>query len=113
MRTGAMRRRITLQSRDATVDANGGQVTSWTNVATVWASIEPLSVRELLAAQSVQSEISHKITLRYQPALASMKALAAMRALYGTRIFSIAGGMNLDERNRELDLLATESLNNG
>lgn len=112
MQAGALRKRITLQQRDTTV-VDGQQALTWTTVATVWSSIEALSARELFAAQAVQSEVSHVITVRYRPELADPKAVAAMRAVYGTRIFNISGAMNLDERNRTVQLMASEGLNNG
>jgi SPP1 family predicted phage head-tail adaptor len=113
MRSGDLRKRVTLQRRDTTKDSYGQQVNTWADVATVWASIEGLSARELLAAQSVQSEVSHRITVRYRSELSDPKAVAAMRAVYNGRLFDISGAMNLDERNRTVELLCAEGLNNG
>lgn len=110
---GRLNRRIIIQQRAVTQDSSGGQVETWTAVATVWSAIEPLTARELMAAQAVQSEVSHSITIRWQAAFADPKAVAAMRAVYGARIFNIAGSMNTEERNRELILTASEGLNKG
>lgn len=110
---GKRNRRVIIQQRSLTQDTSGGQVETWTDVAPVWAAIEPLTAREIVAAQAVQSEVSHSITILWQPAFADPKAVAAMRIVYGTRIFNIAGSMNPEERNRELILTASEGMNKG
>ena len=112
-KSGDLRRSIQIQQRSATIDSVGGQSTTWTTVATVWADIQPLSGRELMAAQEVQAEVSHTISIRYQPLFSDPKAMAAMRVLYGTRIFNISASMNVDERNRLITLMANEGLNDG
>lgn len=113
MDAGNLRKRITFQQRTTTVDSYGQQTTTWTDLITVWASIEALSARELLAAQAVQSEVSHKITVRYRAEFANPVAVAAMRITYNGRLFNIQGATNIDERNREIDLTCAEGLNNG
>ena len=113
MQAGVMRKRVTLQSRATTQDAAGQQATTWADVATFWAQVEALSGREVLAAQAIQSQVSHRISLRYSPEFASPTAVSAMRLLYAGRIFNIATCMNVDERNRTIELMASEGLNNG
>ena len=109
MRAGELRRRVSIQQRDATQDTFGQQATSWTDLYTnVPVAIQALSGRELLAAQAVNSEVSHNINLRYLAGIT-----ANMRILYGTRIFNITAVMNIDERNKELMLQAAEGLNDG
>ena len=113
MQAGALRKRVTFQTRSAAVDSFGQQVTTWTDAFTVWASIEPLSARELFAAQAVQSEVSHKVAVRYRAELANPVAVAAMRVVYSGRWFNVQGALNIDERRRSIELLATEGLSNG
>jgi SPP1 family predicted phage head-tail adaptor len=113
MQPGRLNHRLVLQSRSTTLDSVGGQSTTWTPVATVWAAIQPLSGRDLIAAQASQSEISHRITLRYQALFADPKAVAALRAVYGSRIFDIHAAMNQDENNHTLVLMASEGMNDG
>ena len=85
---GMLRKRITLQQQSASVDSYGQQVSTWTDVATVWASVEPSVGRELMAAQAVSLDQPTTITIRWQPIFASPKAVAAMRAVYNGRIFN-------------------------
>ena len=110
---GDLKRRITLQQRSTTQDAMGGQVTTWSDLLTVWASIEPLSGRALVNAQAVATEVSHKITLRWQSALADPKVVSALRISYKGRFFNIAAALNENENNNVLILLASEGLNDG
>ena len=118
MRAGDLRRRVTIQTRDTTQDAYGQQVTTWTDYLTgVPADIQALSGRELLAAQAMVAEVSHQITVRYTSLLADPIKVAAMRVVYVnasvTRYFNISAAMNVDERNKQIDLLCSEGLNNG
>jgi SPP1 family predicted phage head-tail adaptor len=113
MRSGDLRKRITIQLRGTTTDTFGQQTTTWSDLFTTWAEIQALSARELFAAQAVQSEVTHSITVRYRIEFALPKKVAAMRAIYGARIFNISGAVNTDERNRQIVMQATEGLDNG
>lgn len=113
MRSGDLRKRVLFQMRGTTSDTFGQQTTTWTDLFTAWAEIQALSAREMFAAQAVQSEVTHAITVRYRAELALPKTVAAMRAVYRGRIFNISGAINTDERNREIVMQAAEGLNNG
>ena len=113
---GQLRRRVTIQQRLATQDAFGQQATgagAWTDVQTVYAKIESLSGSQLQKAQSIYSETTHQVTVRYQAFLADVKTVGSYRILYGTRVFDIGADLNVDERNRVVELLAKEGLNEG
>ena len=113
VRAGALRKRLAFQTRATTQDASGQQVNTWVTAFTVWGEIEPISGRELLAAEAVQSDVTHTVLVRWRTELAVPKVVAAMRILYGTRIFNISDSMNMGERNRLLTLQVSEGLNNG
>lgn len=113
LRAGQLNRRITLQAPVAALDAYGVPTPGWTNVMTVWAAIEPLSSRERINAQSIASEISHQLTVRYSSALTDTRVVAGYRALYKGRIFNIHAALNEDEGNVLVTLLASEGLNDG
>jgi SPP1 family predicted phage head-tail adaptor len=113
MRSGDLRHRISIQKRTTAQDTYGAQQATWTDVLQVWAHVQPLSGRELIAAQAVQSETTHSIVIRYNSLLWKPSQAAAMRVLYAGRVFNITASINEDERNRMLTLAATEGLNNG
>lgn len=113
MGAGVFRRSVKFQTRSASVDSFGQQVTTWTDAFTARACIEPLSARELFAAQAVQSEVSHLITVRYRAELANPIAVAAIRVLFGARVFNIQGALNIDERKGIVEISTSEGLNDG
>jgi SPP1 family predicted phage head-tail adaptor len=114
MRSGDLNRRIAIQQRGAGALDDLNQATlTWATVATVWASIEPLTGRELMAAQGMQSEVSHKIMIRYQPQFAQPKLMATMRILYNARTFNIHSSMDEQEKHKTIEFLTSEGLNDG
>lgn len=116
MRAGNLNRRVAFQARGAGKDALGQQLVGagWIDVATaVPAAIKPLSGRARMVAQANQSELTHTVTIRYQAQFADPKVMAAMRILYGARIFNIHAAIDPDERHRSLELSCSEGLNDG
>lgn len=72
-------------------------------VAQVWASIRPLSGRELWQAQQVQADVTHSVRLRYRSGVDATMELD----LQGRRL-RIVAVLNIEERNRTLELLCQE-----
>jgi SPP1 family predicted phage head-tail adaptor len=105
MNAGSLRHRITIQSVTETKDTFGGVTEAWGTHAAVWASIEPLSGRELLQAQQVQADITHRVRMRYVAGVTTK-----MRVLYGSREFGIQVAINPEERNREIVLMCKEQV---
>lgn len=87
MRAGKLRHRVTIQRPGKTQDPVTGEIKNgWTDVVTVWASVEPLSVREFIASEAGQSEVSARITIRYRAGIT-----AKMRIKHRGQIFNIQG----------------------
>jgi len=108
MRLGPLRQRVNIQARSATVDAFGQESETWATVATVWASVEPLSGRELLTAQQVQGETTHRVRMRYQAGVTT-----STRLLFNLRPFDVRSVINKNEAGVSLELLCTEGPTNG
>lgn len=113
IRSGQLTRRIRIQRRSTVQDSFGGPALTWIDVASLWAGIEPLTGRELESAQRMASEVSHQITVRYQPIFADTREVAGYRILYRARIFNIHTAINDEERNAVITLLASEGLDEG
>lgn len=65
LNAGKLRHRVLIQQRVEDQDSDTGDIDiTWSNVATVWAAVEPMSARELLAADNVQSKLTTRITIR-------------------------------------------------
>lgn len=103
MQGGRLRHRIDIEQQTTTEDTFGATTDTWSLWTTLWASIEPLSGRELLAAQQVQADITHRVRFRYVSGVT-----AKMRVVYGSRIFNILSVANPEERNREIVLQCRE-----
>jgi SPP1 family predicted phage head-tail adaptor len=99
-----MNRRVTIQAITQTTDGQGGFTESWDDVASVWASIDPMSDYEKFQAQQLQTNTTHKLKMRYYPGLTTKH-----RLLFGDRIFNIKGITNPGEENRFLDLRCIET----
>lgn len=113
MRAGDLRRRITIQQRSSSTDELGQPTTEWTDVATVWADVSPLSGRELLAAQAARAQINGMVTIRYQRQFSDPVAMAARRILYGSRILNITSSRDVDEMHQYIELSYAEGANDG
>lgn len=92
---GRFRHRVTIEEATDIQDATTGEVVpSWAAVfSNVPAEIEPLSVKEFIGAQQVQSEIAVRITIRWRPGLN-----AKQRIRHGTTIY-LPAGMLADKKS--------------
>jgi SPP1 family predicted phage head-tail adaptor len=113
MRGGTLSRFITIQQRTTSKDTFGGQSPVWATVTTCYALIEALSGSERAAAASYSTDVSHRVTIRYQALLDDPRVIATYRIQYGTRIFQVLAGLNVDEANRTIELMCAEGLNYG
>lgn len=100
-----LRQRIMIQQPDNTADDAGGVTKSWEDLAPVWAEVEPISASEVLQADSLRSEVTHRVTIRYRDDVTN-----AMRILFEGRVFNIRAVTNLLERGILLELLAEEGV---
>lgn len=67
LEAGKLRHRIKIERPVITQDQNtGAPITEWMEVATVWASINPMSARDLIASQAEASKVMGRITIRYR-----------------------------------------------
>ena len=106
MRSGKLNRRVTIQRLEVTKDEYNADIESWVDAATVWAHIEPLRGREYWQAKQVVAEVTGRITIRYLTGIDEK-----MRVTYGDRVYNILAVINPEERNRVLQLLVKEVLN--
>lgn len=108
LRAGELNRRIKLQQRSTERTSGGMQVNEWTDVATVWARIQPASGKEAIVGGALVSEATHTITIRYHPGVTT-----AMRALYGSAIFDILAVADHEMAHAALELSCAHGLTEG
>jgi SPP1 family predicted phage head-tail adaptor len=106
MRSGRLNRRVTIQRLEVTKDEFNADIESWVDVTTVWAHIEPLRGREYWQAKQVVGEVTGRITIRYRKSIDEK-----MRVVYGDKTYNILAVINVEEKNRTLQLLVKEILN--
>ena len=89
MRAGKLRHKVMIQAPGLTQDpVSGDMVPGWADFASVFASIEPLSARDFIAAQANQSEITARIVIRYREGI-----LPTMRILHRGKVYAIQGAL--------------------
>jgi len=114
IRAGNLRHKVTVQQLVAgspQQKASGEPDETWTTVATVWASIEPLRGREVLTAQQFGSEVKVRIRMRYCTLVADITA--AMRVVYDGKYYGIVAVIDPMLKHREIELMCTQGLNDG
>ena len=102
MRAEKMRHRITFQKQPGDKSSLGSYEEEWTDVATVWAQITPVSGKEFFS-QVRENTVSHKIYCRYRAGITPQ-----MRIKFGKRIFRILSVLNWEERNEGLTIMCEE-----
>lgn len=69
MRAGRLNRQISIQERIETKTAMGNVVWTWTEKCRAWAEITGVTGREFQTNAQVQANVTHAITMRYQPGI--------------------------------------------
>lgn len=102
VRTGSLNKRVIIQ-QVAETQTKGKVSLTASDVATVWASIKPLSHDEKVKHQQVQDKTTHEVRLRYFAGLDG-----SYRFLHNSRIFNIASIIDVNEQHREHLCLCVE-----
>jgi SPP1 family predicted phage head-tail adaptor len=106
VKAGSYNRILVLEQEIGTTRGTyNNQVENWQPLVTVWAAVEPLSGRELLAAQQITEQVSHRLRTRYHP---NITLTGKLRGKLGTRLLNIHTVIDKDEAHIELEMLATE-----
>ncbi len=108
---GKRRHLMALQERVTERDPDSGSVivTGWEDVAMLWASIEPLSAREFLAAAANQSAVTARIVTLFDERITS-----AARFVYQGKVYNIEGVLPDKKSGREyLTCPVSEGVNDG
>ncbi|WP_042393521.1 MULTISPECIES: phage head closure protein [Clostridium] len=98
MDPGKLNHRITFQIQNLDSEEE-----EWNDIVTTWASINPISGREYYQAETINSDLTHKVRLRYRKGITP-----DMRILYKDRIFNIVSVINEYEKNAILQLMCRE-----
>lgn len=101
MEAGRLRELVTIEQKSVTRDAFGAETVAWTTfAASLPAEAQPLSGREYVAMRQAQADITIRFRLRYVAGVTP-----AMRVLWDSRAYDIIEAINVNARDRELELL--------
>ena len=103
MQAGKLRHQIIIQQQSSTQDAHGQLVETWTTFATLRASVEPLRGKEYFSTEQEHAEVDTRIRIRYSAGI-----LPKMRVLFGSKLYDIKSVINVEERNRYMELMCEE-----
>jgi SPP1 family predicted phage head-tail adaptor len=103
---GAKRYQISIQQKSSTVTGSGSPIASWTTVLTCMSAIKTLMESEAYQTGQFSGHVTHRVSIDW-PGV-SIGIVAGMQVLFGTRVFTIQGVDNVQERNRVLHLMCLE-----
>jgi SPP1 family predicted phage head-tail adaptor len=103
MDVGKYRHRLAFQSATDTRTADGGVSQAWATTNTVWGRVDPLDGSEVVHADKTRADATHRANIRH-----GITVTPAMRFTYDSRTFQILSVLNIDERDRELTIIAQE-----
>ena len=98
-----LKHRITIQKPARVSNGMGGFAVTWTNVATVWARILPVSAKEARESEREAMTISHTVSIRWRSDLRP-----TWRLKHKTAYLSIVGIVNPELANEWLDINCLE-----
>ena len=100
---GQMRERVAIKSQTEVRSPSGETTFSWdTTVATVWASVNGLSSRDILQAQQANVIATHRIRIRYRSDVSHTN-----RIIWRNRTMEVASVVERDNR-AALEMLVRE-----
>ena len=101
---GSLRSELALQAATTAPDGLGGHTENWTEIATVFARIEPVSATSRFGPDQTMETVTHRVTLRWRNGVA-----AGMRFVRQARIFDIVTVHDPDDTGRYLVCRARET----
>lgn len=110
MRGGRLDKVVTLQAPTAAKGSSGGNVTTWSDVATIWAGISNPSGNERRSTKhgGEGAEARTEFTIRYREGVTAL-----MRVSYKGAYYNIKHVNNVNEASEKLILTCDTGMNNG
>lgn len=105
---GRLSHRVEIHRKSTTFSDTNAEIIAWVLFAVVWAEIVPLSGREYLRAEQIQSPVMARGTIR---TLAGITA--DMRLVYGATIYNIAAVLDDPRFVRHQTLMLSQGINQG
>jgi SPP1 family predicted phage head-tail adaptor len=120
LRAGKLRHRITIQTQPSTAQNEYGALSTtgvwYDDTKNIFAGIWPLRGDEYHLANQGQSNVTHRIQMRWMPLADGSMITSRCRIKFSDpelkvdRYFEIVGVTNIDEKNRTLQFMAKEQI---
>lgn len=115
------RRHLAIFERPIAPQSNlSAEKTEYTEVAKAFVDLNPLTGRELIQAQQVQAQTTHKVNLIWTPTVSAINSACRMKIAkpvavnndvkdeVNYRIFNLESVLNVREENRVMELMVME-----
>lgn len=107
---GEKEHRVVIQKdMGGTQDAQGHETPNWQTYAERWASIQPLSARELWQARQLQPDITHRVKMWWDSKTDGITADMRIQHRTDRYLYLLEPPRNVDERNIEIEMLCREA----
>ena len=107
MRAGLLNQKIDIERSTDSRDEWGDTSESWAAIASnIPASISPIRMKEFIRSAETQTELTHKVIIRYSSDVSGITAKD--RVKHGSDYYDIRGVINVNKRNRMLELMCVE-----
>lgn len=103
VQAGRLKHTVVVERQSTSEDVYGEKVDVWTPVATRRAAIEPINGKEYFSKSGEHAEVTARIRMRYDTALANLAPMDRVRD--GTVVYDIQSVINPVEGNRDLILM--------
>ncbi|MEO3387846.1 phage head closure protein [Mesorhizobium sp. CAU 1741] len=100
---GAFRHEVALEAVELAPDGAGGHFETWSEIATLFARIEPISATNRFGADQRLEGVTHRVTMRWRADVAS-----GMRLRRLTRSLAVVNVHDPDESGRYIVCQARE-----
>lgn len=105
MRAGTLRERVEIQSKSVARNAYGEEVITWTELDTVWASVEPMTGVEFYEESAERSTVNTRIRIRRRSDVSPDD-----RVLHGSDVYDIRAVIEPHSNRRETQLMCVRTV---
>lgn len=106
MQSGDLDQRIRLEAETRTPDGGGGWTISWSEIATVWARVLPISAREALRAGQLEAAGMYRVTIRNRRDISPGAAMRIVWVTNGDMVLNIRQAADPGARAQVRELVA-------
>ena len=110
MSIGKMNRKLHFQTQTRTSDGAGSSAVSYSDSFSTFGMITPKTGRENLFGDQLEENITHIIKIRYRTDVSHINRIQFRPDSNTTRTFNIKRVLNVNDRNRYLDLQCVEGV---